>query len=78
MESPTEVIALTAAVMALELYIDREQCADAGWGYSLPPDHSRIHGLSAADRRLDRIAEQGLHALVALNAGMDSVARESF
>ena len=28
MESPTEVIALTAAVMALELYIDREQCAD--------------------------------------------------
>jgi len=28
MESPTEVVALTAAVMALELYIDREQCAD--------------------------------------------------
>lgn len=28
MESPTEVIALTAAVMALGLYIDREQCAD--------------------------------------------------
>src|SRR5258705_10845925 len=28
MESPTEVIALTAAVMPLELYIDREQCAD--------------------------------------------------
>jgi hypothetical protein len=28
MEIPTEVIALTAAVIALELYIDREQCAD--------------------------------------------------